>query len=125
MHWGRVARGVHFRRPGWLLSVVLLTLAVSWPGALRTDTGAVADQGTVSVVQHADARVECGPDGPARCHHGGDHRAAGRLHPSGAWHEDTAAGYPAAGRTSVADQPSPTARPPSRPSLAELQVWRR
>ena len=64
------------------------------------------------------------PGGPARCDHRGDHAAAGRLHPSGLGQDDTGAGYPADGPAATPGHRSATARPPSRPSLAQLQVWR-
>ncbi|MEV0128628.1 hypothetical protein AB0H83_09185 [Dactylosporangium sp. NPDC050688] len=64
------------------------------------------------------------PGGPARCDHGGDHGTAGRLHPSGIGQDDTGTGYPADGPAAAPGHRRPTDRPPSRPSLAQLQVWR-
>ncbi|MET7419096.1 hypothetical protein [Dactylosporangium sp. NPDC005555] len=65
------------------------------------------------------------PGGPARCDHHGDRRTAGRLHPSGIDLDDAGIGLPADGPAAGTGQHSAIARPPSRPSLAQLQVWRR
>ena len=76
-------------------------------------------------MQHAECQFLGSPDGPARCDHGGDHRATGRLQTSATGQGDGGAGYPADGPVATVDQHSPTARPPAPPSLAELQAWRR
>jgi hypothetical protein len=124
--WGPVARVARPGRPGRLLTVVLLALAVSWlavGGAARTVHDVTAGRGPSVVTQQAD--TECQPGGPTRCDHGGDHRATGRLHPSATSHDRGGTGYPADDLAAAVDRDSPDGRPPARPSLAELQVWRR
>ncbi|WP_327003109.1 hypothetical protein OHA72_49845 [Dactylosporangium sp. NBC_01737] len=110
-----------------MLTVLLLALAVSWlavGGAARTVHNVTAGRGGPSAtMQHAD--TECEPGGPTRCDHGGDHRATGRLHPSVTSHDRGGTGYPAGDPSAAVDRDSSAGRPPDRPSLAELQVWRR
>ncbi|MEV4510092.1 hypothetical protein AB0K00_14145 [Dactylosporangium sp. NPDC049525] len=142
MGWGPVARP---GRPERLLTVLLLALAVSWLAvggaartvhnvtasrtaynvtAARTVHNVTADRGGPSAsTQQAD--TECQPGGPTRCDHGADHRTTGRLHPSVTSHDRGGTGYPAGDPSAAVDRDSPAGRPPDRPSLAELQVWRR
>lgn len=152
MHWRPVARAVRLARPRRSLSVLLLALMVSWLAA-GTPVRAVRDAGTAQrpadtgqaeqaaqpgqaeqarqtgqAGQPERAEPACAyigsPGGPARCDHGGDHGTAGRLHPSGIDQDATGTGYPADGPAAAPGHRRPTDRPPSRPSLAQLQVWR-
>ncbi|MFC5002265.1 hypothetical protein ACFPIJ_31090 [Dactylosporangium cerinum] len=124
MQWGPVARVARPRRTGQLLSVLLLALAVSWL-ALGVVHDPTAGHAPSAAVQDSGCQFLGNPGGPARCDHGGNHGATGRLQPATTGQDGAGAGYPADIPADPVDQHSPTARPPARPSLAELQAWRR